>query len=85
HNCPARSTHASSSSSLLNDDRCVEATRRLFDDASLVAEVLPLNYTRIIVFTMSIIAQHAQPMPLPLPAYSMMIDASRQLAAYSTM
>ncbi len=39
--------HASSSSRFFEDDACVEATRCLFTDVSLVAAVLPLNYTRI--------------------------------------
>jgi hypothetical protein len=42
----SRACHASSSTSLLEADGCVEATRSLFIGASLVAEVLPLNYTR---------------------------------------
>jgi hypothetical protein len=45
HLSPLRTYHASSSISLLEDDGCVEATRRSFMDASLVAEVLSLNYT----------------------------------------
>jgi hypothetical protein len=32
--------------SSLKEAGCVEATRSLFEAASLVAEVLPLNYTR---------------------------------------
>ncbi len=35
---------------LIRGSRCVEATRCLFIEASLVAEVLPLNYTRIHYF-----------------------------------
>ena len=37
--------HASSSTSIFEDARCVEATRSGFDDAVLVAAVLPRNYT----------------------------------------
>ena len=45
--------HASSSSSFLYEARCVEATRSIFTEELLVAEVLPLNYIRnLSIFTL---------------------------------
>ncbi|NIK30693.1 hypothetical protein FHS45_003829 [Thalassobacillus devorans] len=51
-------------------------------DALLVAEVLPLNYTRTLINLLLLDCSRTI-MSLPLQAYSWKQDPSRQLAAYS--